>query len=214
MEYRPVPKIAHYGLENCELMVFQGVGKYNIPYINGITEYEPTPFVRCDYLGDDICARKGNYAVDFCVDDKYFLGTWSHPEKWITKLRGFKYVIAPDWSVYSNAPVMYNMWNHYRKHWLSAYWQYYGVNIIPLIRWSLEDTFEWCFDGEPKNSVVFVSSIGVDKSVEVKEIFLKGFFCMMERLTPVKVLCLSNKTPLAEIVEYVTPVYRARPYPK
>lgn len=206
--------VTHCGLENCELMVFQGIGKYNIPYINGITEYNPCPYIRCDYMGKNVSSRKSDLAIDFCVDDDTFSMTWKHPEKYIEKLKGYRYVVAPDYSLYANAPVMYNMWNHYRKHWLGAYWQYHGVNIIPLIRWSLPDTFEWCFDGEPKNSVVFVSSIGVGQDYEVKKIFLDGFFTMMERLNPCKVLLLSNKTPLAEIVEYVTPVYRARPYPK
>ena len=208
--------INHVGLENCELMVFKGVGQYNIPYINGVSEYRPCPFVRYDYSGcDDVFSRKANYGVDFCIyDNRFTSALWKHPEKYIDKFKGFRYVIAPDFSIYANTPIMFNMWNHYRKHWIAAYWQWYGVKMIPLIRWSLPETYEYCFDGEPKNSVVFVSSIGVGKDKEVKKIFLDGFFVMMERLTPSTVLLLSNKTPLAEIADLVTPVYRARPYPK
>ena len=62
------------------------------------------------------------------------------------------------------------------------------MNVIPTISWSTPDNFEWCFDGEPVNSVVAVSSVGAANSREKKALFLAGYNAMMERLQPETVL--------------------------
>lgn len=76
------------------------------------------------------------------------------------------------------------IYNHYRKHWLAAYWQYNGISVIPTICWSDQSSFEWCFDGEPVGGTVAVSSIGTQKSRQTKKAFLDGYNTMLGRLNP------------------------------
>lgn len=46
--------------------------------------------------------------------------------------------------------------------------QMYGIDVIPTISWSDRESFEWCFDGEPVDGAVAVSSVGVMNSKERK----------------------------------------------
>lgn len=64
----------------------------------------------------------------------------------------------------------------------------FGIKVIPTIGWSDKESFKWCFDGEPKNSIVAVSSIGTQKYKESKKAFLDGYNKMLEILKPTKIL--------------------------
>lgn len=62
--------------------------------------------------------------------------------------------------------------------------QEHGINVIPTISWGEESSFSWCFDGEPKNSVVAVSSVGTQGNMESRKLFKNGYQVMVERLKP------------------------------
>ena len=55
-------------------------------------------------------------------------------------LREFRYVLSPDFSTYTEFPKAIQIYNHYRKHWVGAYLQEAGVNVIPTISLSTEDS--------------------------------------------------------------------------
>lgn len=63
---------------------------------------------------------------------------------------------------------------------------------IPTIGWSDEESFEWCFDGEPKGSAIAVSSIGTQKNKQAKELFMNGYNEMVKRLEPIQILFYGN----------------------
>lgn len=167
--------------ENVQRMLFGGVGRYDIP------EIEPTQFDNAEFVGFNYAKSTKNCedkAVHFFLDDYQFNRVWTDPDKYIPMLQRFKYVLTPDFSLYTDFPKSLQIYNHYRKHWLGAYWQMHGINVIPTICWSDQDSFEWCFDGEPTRSVVAVSSVGTQNSKEKKRRFLDGYFEMVERLEP------------------------------
>lgn len=85
-------------------------------------------------------------------------------------------------------PQAVQIWNHYRKHWCGAYWQCVGLQVIPTISWSDERSFDWCFDGEPHNSVVSVSTIGIMRTKETQKAFTEGYDKMLEVLEPTQIL--------------------------
>lgn len=60
-------------------------------------------------------------------------------------------------------------------------WQEKGFKVIPTIQWALEDTYDMCFSGVEKGSVVIISTLGCSSNYEV---FLKGFNKMKEVIEP------------------------------
>ena len=106
----------------------------------------------------------------------------------------FTHVMSPDFSTYTDFPKAIQIYNHYRKHWVGAYLQENGVNVIPTISWSTPDSFEWCFDGEPEGGVVAVSSVGAASSRGKKVLFMEGYNEMIARLCP-EVILFIGKIP-------------------
>lgn len=171
--------------ENAQRMLFDGVGQYDIP------EIEPTQFDNAEFIGFNYARNakeSENKAVHFFLDDYQFIRVWTDPDRYVPILQRFKYVLTPDFSLYTDFPKSLQIYNHYRKHWLGAYWQMHGINVIPTICWSDRESFEWCFDGEPTQSVVAVSSVGTQNSKEKKQRFLEGYMEMVERLQPAQII--------------------------
>lgn len=171
--------------ENLNRMIFDGTGIYGIPRL------EPTAITADSYIGFNYAKGfkyPANSGVHFFIDDYQFTRLWSHPEAYLDLLKQFKCVFTPDFSTYTDFPKAIQIYNHYRKHWLGAYWQMNGIPVIPTISWSDEDSFSWCFDGEPVGGIVAVSSVGTQLNSESRELFRAGYDEMMKRLEPSAVL--------------------------
>ena len=166
-------------------MIFDGAGKYGIP------EIEPTTYNPCDFISFNYaktCKQPEKKGVHFFLDDYQFNRVWNNPDAYINMLSKFRYVMSPDFSTYTDFPKALQIFNHFRKHWLGAYMQMYGIDVIPTISWSDEKSFEWCFDGEPVGGVVAVSSVGVMNSKERKLLFMNGYNEMVKKLQPETIL--------------------------
>lgn len=161
-------------------------GHYDIPEIKpvsitGIPQLIPFGDAAAEKLPD----QKG---VHFFIDDYRFLRLWNAPVKYTGLLKKFRCVFSPDFSLYTDYPRAMQIYNHYRKHVLAAYWQNEGVTVVPTISWSTRDSFDWCFDGEPCGGTVAISSVGTQASAESKQLFLDGYFEMLKRLRPETVI--------------------------
>lgn len=167
--------------ENLQRMIFEGVGEYQIPQIEP-TLYKGSEFIPFNYAKS--CKDRAGKGVHFFIDDYQFNRLWNTPDKYIDMLREFECVMSPDFSTYTDFPKAIQIYNHYRKHWVGAYLQMHGIDVIPTISWSTPDSFEWCFDGEPAGGCVAVSSIGCMNSKKRKELFLVGYREMIDRLYP------------------------------
>jgi len=176
-------------IDNIGKMSAISSGKYDIPIILP-DDVDQIEWIGFNYVkSQNDCKGKG---VHFFLDDYQFLRTWNNPNDYIDKLRKFDCVLSPDFSTFTDYPMAMQIFNHYRKHWIGAYWQNAGIPVIPTISWSDEKSFEWCFDGEPKESVIAVSSIGTQKNPKSKDAFLFGYNKMMEELRPKKILFYGN----------------------
>ena len=144
-----------------------------------------------DMIGFNFAAKYKHperVGIHFFLKDYQFSRLWTSPDMYIDMLRRFRFVCTPDFSMYTDFPIALQINSHYRKHWLGAYWQSMGITVIPTICWSDIRSFEWCFDGEPSNGVVAVSSVGTQLNQKAKSLFLLGFEQMMCRLQPQMVL--------------------------
>ena len=148
--------------ENLQTAAYIGCGRFEFPKIlpENISESQirNTTFIPFDKAMT--CRNRSGKAAHFFIADYRFNRVWNSPKKYLDVLRGFDFVISPDFSIYSDMPEIVRIYNHYRKHWCAAFWQENGIKVIPNISWSDERSFEWCFDGEPENSIVCVSSVG------------------------------------------------------
>ena len=197
------------GCENFGKNDFKCVGRFDIPVLSP-TKYRAGEFVPFNSALTDDKARDTK-TVHFFIDDYQFIRVWNYPDRYIPMLSQFQQVLSPDFSTYSDFPTALQLWNHYRKHWVGAYWQSLGLDVIPTISWSTADSFEWCFDGEPLGSCVAVSSVGALSDDESLELFVSGYREMLRRLEPEQVL-FYGKVPFQILGE--GPVIQIEPFTK
>lgn len=176
--------------ENLTRMIFDGAGKYGIPELTPTDHVDVDNWISFNFA--KTCEEPEIHAVHFFVDDYQFLRLWTAPDTYLTRLAKFQAVCTPDFSTYTDFPPAIQIYNHYRKHWLGAYWQMHGITVIPTISWSDADSFGWCFDGEPVGSVVAVSSVGTQNNPRTKELFLNGYNEMLSRLEPSEIIMYGN----------------------
>ena len=200
------------GILNLNKATFTGVGKYDIPQLEPTYDYEIgeiKEWIGFNYVLSD--KEPEGKAVHFFLDDYQFQRLWNNPEKYIEKLKRYEVVLTPDFSPYGDMPMATQIFNHYRKHWVGALLQEYGVKVVPTIRASRDErSFEWYLDGEPKGGVVCISSMWTADE-EAKKYFMKEFNTMVETLKPEKIYVYGNEVEgLEGNIEYIQPFTRKR----
>lgn len=176
--------------QNLQNGVFLGAGKYDIPQLTGSDRTGIPEIVGFNYA--KTLKDKSDKGVHFFLDDYQFARLWNNPAAYMQLLKQFDVVFTPDFSLYSDFPVAMQIYNHYRKHWLGAYWESNGIEVIPTICWSDERSFDWCFDGEPVGGTVAVSSVGTQNNKEAKAAFILGYNAMLDRLKPKTIIFYGN----------------------
>jgi hypothetical protein len=93
-------------------------------------------------------------------------------------------------------PLAVQAFNVYRNRWCAVDWQAQGYLVIPSVGWSNPASYEFCFLGIPQNSLVALTMLGTRRQ---KQVFLHGFFAMLERLEPSVILCYGKPFPEMEV---------------
>lgn len=99
-------------------------------------------------------------AVHCFVDDYRFERIWNNPARYTTRLAKLKMVLSPDFSVYSDMPLVMQMWQVYRQRWTCKKLQAGGVTCVPVVSWGDVRSFGFSFLGIAPGSVVAVTSVG------------------------------------------------------
>lgn len=139
--------------------------------------------------------------VMFYEHDVKFERFWNRPHKYLERLKKFRGIISPDFSLYRNMPLVMQMWNTYRNRALAVWLQDNGIEVIPNVRFNDERTYEFCFDGIEKDKTVAVGTHGCIKLKEDKEIFKVGLNELVARLSP-KTIIVYGATPKDILDEY------------
>ena len=171
--------------ENLNKRIFEGVGEFNIPALQSAL-FQVDNWISFNYAKG--CEEPEQHGIHFFIDDYQFIRLWKDPDRYLEMLGRFQAVCTPDFSTYTDFPKAIQIYNHYRKHWLGAYWQENGINVIPTISWSDEASFEWCFDGEPAGGMVAVSSVGTQGNRRATRLFEAGYEEMKRRLQPIQII--------------------------
>lgn len=172
---------------NLQKAMYIGEGEFRFPIVPRADDYpKDAEWITFNFVRG--CKEPEKHAVHFFMDDYQFERVWRRPDQYGRRLAQFQAVCSPDFSVYADFPKAVQVFNHYRRNWLAKFWSNMGVNIIPTVEWSLPDSYEYCFDGLPKNSVVAVSSKGCLSDKKVRALFMRGYGEMLRRLEPKTIL--------------------------
>lgn len=164
-------------------------GFYQMPKLIGV-DYTPK-----DLQGFNYVLNKPDYSkgVHFYLDDYQFERIWQRPDYYIDKLTEFDCVLTPDFSLYSDMPIAMMVWNIYRSRLIGQIMQDYGLTVIPTVSWCGADSFEFCFDGLPKESTLSISTIGVKRDNDAYELWKNGVDEMIKRLTPKRLIIYGGR---------------------
>lgn len=130
-----------------------------------------------------------NVVVHFYIDDQKFdgkrNGIWIDYTKAVEILQHFAGIITPDFSTCLDFPVPLKLWNTYRMRAFGYWYGKQGGAVINNVRWGTEETFQYCFDGIEKNSIVAIGTVASNlQNSSDREIFVTGFEKMLEVLSP------------------------------
>lgn len=180
-------KITSYELRNEPLFLrnqFNGVGMFKLPLV----KKQEIILEDVKLIGYDKVNQSDDYdrIVHFFLDDYRFESIYNNPESKIETLKKYKSVLTPDFSMFVEMPIALQLFSTFKNRWVGAYLQEQGISVIPTVRWGDLTSFNFCFDGIEKGSIVAVSTIGIKKE---KSHFILGYNEMLSRLKPNKIIC-------------------------
>jgi hypothetical protein len=177
---------------------FKGDGVFEIPKI----EKEELKLENVELIGyDKLSENETDKIVHFFLDDYKFEVMWNDPEPRIERLKKYKAVLAPNYSIYTEMPLSLKVYNTLRSRWCGAFWQSKGITVIPNVSWGDSTTFEFCFDGIEEGSIVAVGTIGCKRS---KLAFMRGYNEMLKRIKPSAIICYGS--PFEEMEGNIIPI--------
>lgn len=177
---------------------------YNLDLIdfkNSTNDFWQMPLIQNDnFIPDDIIgfnyaktSKEKNVGIHFYLDDYQFERLWNKPEEYVDILKQYECILSPDFSLYMDMPMPMKIWNIYRSRLIGQYYQSQGIKVIPTLSWAEEETFEFCFEGIPKGSIVSISTIGVKKNKEALKIWKAGVDELIRRIEPSTILIYGGK---------------------
>lgn len=180
-------KITSYEYRNDSLFLrnqFESVGMFKLPLVRKQEiSLEDVKLIGYDKINQ---SNESEKIVHFFLDDYRFESIYNNPEKKIETLKQYKAVMTPDFSMFTEMPIALQLFGTFKNRWVGAYLQEQGVNVIPTVRWGDLTSFNFCFDGIEKGSIVAVSTLGVRKE---KSHFMLGYNEMLSRIKPSKIIC-------------------------
>lgn len=133
--------------------------------------------------------------VHFYEADRLFTRLFHDPDKYVPKLKQFKYVISPDLSQFIEMPYYRRYANNCDNKAMAQYLQSQGVHIIANVTWSLPDSYDYCFAGIPCGTTIAINSNGVNAHSDSKYLWQKGYAEAVRRLRPKCIIRYGQKMP-------------------
>lgn len=165
-------------------------GKWQIPIVERqYLDLENVDLIACSDTRLNETEDNRSKGVHFFVDDYRFTGIYRNPERSLARLSQYKFLLTPDNSTYTNMNYWRQLESVAHSRWVGAFWQDQGQIVIPTITWSDRRSFEFCFDGVEKYSIVAVGMIGCKKS---RQEFMLGYDEMLSRIEPEAIICFGE----------------------
>lgn len=128
--------------------------------------------------------NKNNTIIEFFDNDDVLKRIINNPLKYVSSFDGFLAVATPDYSVYQNSNNIKILSNTFDSRWTGSFWQSHGLNIIPTVSWAKDDTYDICFSGIEKKSIVMISTLSVLNNQDTFQKFMNGFLELKKRIDP------------------------------
>lgn len=170
---------------NLGLLPVAETGAYNLPVVG--TDAVPTANSLIPFNRAKTCTRR-DVGVHFFIDDYQFERVWKSPQLYVEMLKRYRFVCAPDFSLYLDMPMAAKIWNVYRSRLITAYWQKQGVKVVPVLQWADPATWEFCFKGVTPGGTVAVSTLGAARNKLTKQIWKSGMSEAIQKLRPAAIL--------------------------
>lgn len=136
--------------------------------------------------------------VVFFKDDEKFdgsqAGIWSKPQHCLNIISKFAGVATPDFSTNSDFPYPLSIFNTYRMRSFGFWLIKNGLNVVNTVRWGNPDTWSYCFDGIPQNSMVIISTHGCINNSSDRARFKLGLAELVKRIAP-PIILVYGSTP-------------------
>lgn len=181
-------------------------GKYEFPIIKkqdiNVDEIKFLSFVNAKKEDSE----NADKTIHFFTYDWKFEKVYKNAEEEIEKLKQYKYLLSPDFSIFTNMPLALQIESVFKNRWCGAYWQSKGLTVIPTVSWGDEKSFHFCFDGIEEGSVVAVCTYYRENC---EEEFMLGYNEMMKRIKPSKVICYDEpfKSMTGDVIEFLPTTY-------
>ena len=174
---------------------YDGRGKWNIPLIKKQpVDLVNVSLIACSDTRFNDCDANTKCGVHFFVDDYRFNGIYNNPERTLEKYSQYSFLLSPDFSTYADMNLWRQIESVAKNRWCGAYWQSKGLTVVPTVSWSTPVSYDFCFDGIEKGSVVAVGMIG---SKNNKTNFMRGYNTMVHKIEPEAIICFG--TPFEEM---------------
>ena len=139
---------------------FDGEGRWGIPIVKKqVVDLTNQRFISFNSTRNNEAPMLRDFAVHFFVDDNRFEIVYNQPERNLDKLRQYKLLLTPDFSQYAEMQPWRRIESTGKSRWCGAYWKHEGMIVIPTISWSTPRSYEFCFDGVEKNSIIAIGMI-------------------------------------------------------
>jgi hypothetical protein len=130
-----------------------------------------------------------NAFIHFYIDDSKFDGKkssfWLYPNKVLEIISHFDGAVLPDPSTYADFPDPLKRWNYYRMNAFGFWVASQGYEVISNVRWNTPDTWNYCFDGNPYNSMLCLGTVASNLKYKLNYAqFTAGLLKMYEVLKP------------------------------
>lgn len=193
-------------------------GKYDMPYVKSSKDI-PIDVITFEKALKTNKIKDYTKWIVFYSNDSEFERFWNCPQRYLEKLKKFKGVVTPDFSLSRDMPYPVKIMNTYRSKWLGAWLNENDIKTIVNVRWCDEESFEYVFDGIEENSNIFIGTLGCRRNNKDRLLLEKGFEKTCRVIKPkfimsygymtekMKSICNSNSIGFKEYTPQITSIF-------
>ncbi|MCL2579221.1 MAG: DUF4417 domain-containing protein [Oscillospiraceae bacterium] len=192
---------------------FDGEDMWGIPIIHPVV-INDTSVELVSFTDAKLSDKKNCHKYVHCFQDDYkLMQAYANPDSKIRDLARYRGVLTPDYSLYPEMPRFRQLESIAKSRYCGAHWQHYGLNVIPTVNWSDENSFDFCFLGLQRGGAVAVSTVSCQRDDRA---FMRGYNQMMMTLEPSTIICYGDRIPDMRghivCVDYLETTGRSKPW--